>query len=575
MEGENPTRRGDITTRRNSPCHPDILFFRRLPLYDRSALLRTSIAFLLVVCGNGVAQSLAAYPPEGYPPEGHAAERMIQENEAPASLSAVGIVWTPGGSDVEEVRALRMMEGHGIRHVRATRPPTPEGLQAAATFGIALYVDVSAPVSREEVYWEHPAVAGIGWSGPLSYSGCIRWGQIRAGLPSSVTPYVVAPVTPDGSRCTFDEATLVLVDGRMMIRPFARWQAWTQAHAGPVGLAAIGIPRSDAAEPGWTVPRSAEAQARYLEERLGQAHARSVPITFVAGWDASANRGPARFQLTIGEALTPAGQVAVSAVEERPSPFAFAPGEDRAFQDRIWSGLVLMVWVVLFATAGSVIYVPSVRRLVLRYLSAHVFYCESVREGRDATGIAAALIGGCIAGALWVGSVAVLNELAWVRPAVIAAETLSSTGRDLVETAWAAPLAVAAVGVTLWSAALAGWAALVAAGSRWGTTKLSWRQAFMLGALPWWGVLPWMLLTMAGGTLYPADAPLLLLGGALIGSAWTVLRTTYDVYQTTQDWLAGAALLLTPGSLVLGLCAGFLYVHGAELGWLVQVLRYA
>lgn len=97
----------------------------------------------------------------------------------------------------------------------------------------------------------------------------------------------------------------------------------------------------------------------------------------------------------------------------------------------------------------------------------------------------------------------------------------------------------------------------------------------MLGALPWWGVLPWMLLTMAGGTLYPADAPLLLLGGALIGSAWTVLRTTYDVYQTTQDWLAGAALLLTPGSLVLGLCAGFLYVHGAELGWLVQVLRYA
>ncbi|MES3628952.1 MAG: hypothetical protein PPP56_02175, partial [Longimonas sp.] len=174
-------------------------------------MLLISIAYLLVMWGGSGTQSVAASSPKSHAAERYAAEHVAQETGAPERLSVspsvVGVVWTPSGSDVEEVRTLRMMEGNSIRHVRATRPPTPEGMQAAATFGIALYVDVSAPVLRDEAHWEHPAVAGIGWSGPLSYSGCARWGQVRASLPPSVTPYVVAPVTPGGSRCTFDEAT--------------------------------------------------------------------------------------------------------------------------------------------------------------------------------------------------------------------------------------------------------------------------------------------------------------------------------------------------------------------------------
>lgn len=494
-----------------------------------------------------------------------------------ASASEVGVMWKPNGSASEQVQILRTMADHHIRHVRALNWPHEDALQAAATLQIRLYVDMKGSALPPKDRLEHPAVYGIGWAGPLTAEGCAEWAQLRSQLPSDRHRYVAVPVSPRGVACRFNDDTVLLADVRLMDRPFARWYQWQQAHDGPVGIAALGSARSAPDFDGQHAPRSPSAQARMLERLLTEVHTRNVPLTFVAAWTKASNYGPLHFHLTERNSLLPAGQVLARATISAPPPLAWqaepAPSESPVLPP----GMILLVWVLLGGGTAALIYVPPLQRTVLRYLFAHAFYREAVRTGRDATPLPLTILIALLSGALWIGGFAVLTEGVWLRPTVLMVETLPSSLSSLTDFVLAHPartagLVAAGIGAStlLWTSSLT--LALYAVG-----TPLSWPQVLVLGLMPWWGTLVWMLAAIVPAFAWTAHAPLLLIGVALIASAWTALRTAYDVYRTARVPLPVAlgAALGAPGSILLIAIIAAAYMADLPIRWLFSLLLHA
>ena len=495
-----------------------------------------------------------------------------------SSPATIGVVWTPTGPSETQVQALRAMHDAGLRHIRAEAWPQPEALQAAHTLGLQLYIDLAPPVAdlsglRERL--AHPAVRGVGWAGSLTARGCTRWSALRSTLPPSLMRYVVAPVAPAGVACSFDPSTTVLVDVRMLDRPFARWYQWRAAHSGPVGLAALGPARTPTNVQGWTIPRSMLAQARALEHLLEQVHTRGVPIAFAAAWSTASARGPLRFHVAEGDTLLPPGRVVAASTAGPPPPFAWPPGSVSATAHTRPTGTTVAIWGLLLGIIGVFVQLPAARRTVLRYLFAHGFYRASLREGRDATGPTLVALGLLVGGALWGGGQALIDRAAWLRPVLLGVEALPPSLQSWVEVGMTHPGLAAAVVTLALGGALLFWTTAVTLGLQAAGTSISWSQVLMLGLLPWWGVPLWAL-----GAAAPAvgtAVPLMLFTSAFIGAAWSALRMAYDMHRTVHPPLSMTlgAVLCTPGSTLLLAGAGIAYSTGVKGRWMLQLLIYA
>ena len=501
-------------------------------------------------------------------------------NIALAQNTAVGVVWTPDGSPEDQVQTLQSMRKAGIVHVRTAAWPNPKALQAAHAFGLNLYVDISSSsevTPNRQQHLGHPAVRGVGWTGPLTARGCAEWRALRMRLPPALARYVVAPVDPSGAACTFADSTTVLADVRLLNRPFHRWYAWKQAHNGTVGLAAMGPARTAEGPEGWHVRRSTLAQARALETLLQHVHARGVPWAFTATWSSASDRGPLQFHLSTDAQLLPPGRVVAAATAGAPRPFAWPPGPARTASTRLPYSATLVVGLLLLGAVVAVAQVPPVRRTVLRYLFAHGFYRESLRGGRDATQLALAVLTALLMGALWGGGWVVLYHAAWTRPVLLGLEALPPALQSVVSMALHHPgkaaLAVA-TGLTLY---LMFWATLFTLVLQKIRSSLSWTQMFTVGLMPWWGTTLWMMAALIPSSSIGFSAPLVLLAVAVAASTWSAVRTGYDLYQTAHPPVGGAigAALLAPGSFLLfvGAVAGF--ASGTDVPWILHLVWYA
>lgn len=512
---------------------------------------------------------------------GSAAHALAQSGPTPrvAQPAAIGVLWTPTGPPASQVDALRAMQAAGVQHVRVVNAhPHADALQAARTLGVQLYVDLppsqTAPAELRAAL-AHPAIRGVGWAGPLTRRGCARWDAAQAYLPRDVLRYVVVPVAPAGSACSFDRTTTLLVDARLLDRPFARWRTWRAVHAGSVGFAGVGPARSADAPSGWNVPRSLLKQARALEQMLEQVHTRGIPLAFTANWEARAAHRPLRFHLQEGGTLLPPGEVVVASTNGPPPPFAWAAGETRSGRT-LPTGTLLAMWGLGFGVLGVFTQLPAARRTVLRYLFAHGFYRASLREGRDATGVPLTALALLAGGALWGGGQALLSRGAWLRPVLAAREALPPSLQGWSEAVFTAPGLASAVVALALGAGLVLWTTALTAGLHAsGTPAVSWGQVFTMGLLPWWGAPLWAL--GAAAPSVGTEAPLLLGALAFGGAAWTALRTAYDVHRTLHPPVAltvGAAVL-SPGGCLWIAAIGLGYATGTDAAWIVQLLRYA
>lgn len=510
---------------------------------------------------------------------GSAPPARAQSGPRVAQPAAIGVLWTPTGPPASQVDALRAMHAAGLQHVRVVHtPPHADALQAAHTLGMQLYVDL--PPSQTDpaelrASLTHPAIRGVGWAGPLTQRGCARWSTAQPHIPRDVLRYVVTPVAPVGSACSFGRTTTLLVDARLLARPFARWQAWRGVHTGPVGFAGVGPARSADAASGWNVPRSLLGQARALEKLLAQVHTRGIPLAFTSNWEARAVHRPLRFHLQEDGTLLPPGEVVAASTEGPPPPFAWAAGEARSGRT-LPTGTLLAVWGLGLGVLGVFTQLPAARRTVLRYLFAHGFYRASLREGRDATGVPLTALALLAGGALWGGGQALLSHGAWLRPVLVAREALPPSLQGWSEAVFTAPgLASAGVALAL-GAVLVLWTTALTAGLHAsGRKAVSWGQVFTMGLLPWWGAPLWAL--GAAAPSVGTEVPLLLGALAFGGAAWTALRTAYDVHRTLHPPIAltvGAAVLSPGGCLWIG-TTGLVYATGADAVWIGQLLRYA
>lgn len=494
--------------------------------------------------------------------------------------TAVGVVWTPAGPPEVQVEMLQTMHGVGVQHIRVAAWPHSDALQAAHTFGLKLYMDLSPAVAltpARHTHLAHPAVHGVGWAGPLTPSGCARWNALKSRIPSAPMHYVVAPVPPSGTDCTFADSTTVLGDVRLLSRPFDRWYAWKHAHNGPVGLAALGPARSTSGAEGWRIPRSQMAQARALEDLLHQVHARGVPLAFTAGWSAASNPGPLQFHLTQDARLLPPGQVVVASTEGGPRPFAWPPGPERSASAQLPYSATLAIGLLLLGIAGALTQMRPVRRTVTRYLFAHGFYRESLHGGRDATLPTLSALGLLVVGALWGGGWAMLHQVAWTRSILLGLEALPPALRSIVASALQQPGIAALLVAGAIAFGLLFWTTLLTLALQTARSSLSWLQILTMGLLPWWGAPLWMVAALLPTSIIGSSAPLALLASALVGSAWSALRTAYDLHRTAHPpvGVTVGAALLAPGSLLLiGLViAG--YATGTNGLWIMRLMWQA
>ena len=500
----------------------------------------------------------------------------LPQTASATSASAYGVVWTPTGSEEDQIRMVRTLRDHELQAIRTTHVPHSGALQAAAAMNIAVYVDVRPPSELDD-WVHHPAVHGIGWSGGLSAHGCDQWQALRATLPEETLPYVVAPLSPSAIPCSFEPSTTVLVDAREHPSVFTLWQQWTDVHAGRVGIGAIAQGRWADAPAGWNVPRSAEAQARYVEHTLTEAHQRGISPVFTAGWSLSSNRGRFVTALWTHDGLTPAGRVVVDATHTAPTPLALPPGSDELYSSSLPSSVVLSIWLLVGGLAWMLIQLPVLRRTMQRYLFTPTFYHDSMREGREVTPrVTGALFFG-VGGALIAGGSTLLYALRDTRAAFLAFDPLSKGAQSHIEALLGAPFSVVAVGGGIFLAGVAVWALIASLSSRWAPSPLSWLQTMTLALMPGWLMLPWLLAVVIASFSLPPYILVALAGGAGLILAWIGVRTGYDLYRTSRIpvWLMPPLIALTPSSLALASFVYWIHTHVADPGWLALLLWHA
>lgn len=500
----------------------------------------------------------------------------------------LGVVWTPPVHPDSALRALDRMHAVGATTVRVTRLPSDTIAARADTLGLRLYVDlpvshVSAPRLPEalaraapalerlfSLARRHPSITHVGLARSVDTtvpSTCItldRWTQRIHAQNSSLRTYYVTPFSADADQCV-GSVDLPLLDVRDQAAPVARWLQW-ESQTDQVGLGTVGTWVRPGAPPGLQVPHSPERQARHLERvlsRLLDSTRTSPPVVFVSRWrDRSSSLMPSR-RYGLHDATgqrRPAAGVVSGFYSGTQTVFAFPTG-DQANRDP--SLLAIFAWGLL-AVIG-VIYAQSlfVRRTVARYFTAHGFYVDAVRQGRDLhpglTGVLLCVVATSLGGAGALTAQVAGSHAITGRALEALSPEIGSALAHAVERPAVAGFVVGGIAlalVLLWTGIL-----LVVA-RRW--SRFTPSQALVLAVWPAWpGLLP-LPLALATGPESPISPSLFgfsLLGGGTLALVYYTLAVVSDYHSVTDvPWpiallLAGLSplVLLAFGLVVLNL----------------------
>lgn len=543
----------------------------------------TAVSLLmLVACWLGI--GLGGEALGGLPDDAPA-----QVDTARSAPAARGVVWSVPGSRRAALLELERIRAVGATAVRVRGPIAyPSVLQRADSLNLRVYLDLplrslsaeglaaaldtidaaAERVGAQAQQFASVAAVGLGASLDTSTPATCRLldelaSRVRAHAPDARL-YYVTPFRAKADRCT-DRVDRVLIDTRGLPDPVARWAAWQDGVSG-VGVGSAGTWVDPGAGRGLLQPHSPERQARYLEtalttwipdrtdlDPLNPDTVAPPPEVFVSRWKYE----PAMLERGYG-LHTPEG-------DPRPSRtvvHGIYSGEQRvfAFERGIApgsgaSGAVAFGWVIVALLAILYARRPLFRRSLARYFTAHGFYCDAVREGRDTMPVASATllaVTGIAIGVVVGGGAYAVQELPATSRVV---EALPAGPASVLAAAIEAPLLTAAwtggVGIVL----LVLWAAALQLASRqW--TALSAGQALMLVTWPCWPALPWMGAALVVASLNGTGAALqlgLVAAGGLATLA-VVGRVLYDYAVVTRIPAAAAAglALVSPPALVAG-----------------------
>ncbi len=486
--------------------------------------------------------------------------------QAAAGQAWKGMVWAVPADDRQAEADLRAMRDIGVEAVRVGLVTDEALLALADTLGLHLFQELPldalpAPALQDTLAYamgaleavlararRHPSIRHLGLarrSDTSDPAACAYFEQLAARAHAAGVKVYYVSLFKDGDRCR-DRVDFVLWDG-------------LDGTAGEIprgdGLATLGTWVAPDAPAGLRVPHSAEAQARYLETHLRAwlEGAPAPPPVFVHRWrdagHATLAGGPEspdpygrRYGLLDRDgAKRPAFEVVKGLYTSRQRVFAFPAG--RA-PDRPVSEWVLLGWGMFLMLGIYYARAPRFRFMVPRYFTAHGFYREAIRQGRDVLPVASALLLvmmglstgmlGSVLAEAYAADATVLLFLKKLPAGVLEAVVL------LLTRPWLLLLLLGSVyvlGVALWALVLG------ALSRRYRTLMPG--QVLMLVVWPRWVFLPVLVGTMVVSALPPDTmhpARWLLAVAWLVLTVWATVRTLYDYAMVTRASLPGVLL---------------------------------
>lgn len=501
-----------------------------------------------------------------------------------------GVVWQqPDLPHHARIDLLRMGES-GIQAVRTGPVHTSDLLELADTLGLQLFQEL--PVQRlparrlrdtlafsqrmlNQVLRAsagHPSARtfGLAWASDTSDStACAYFASlaelVRRTVGSSARVYYVTPfIENDVCSHTVD---FVLIDALLRQDPSSLLRRWHAAHPDvPAGIASIGqYVRSDERH-GLRVEGSPESQARYLERTLRRIYQEGHPATavFVYRWrdlqplvpsPAFDLENPYRHAFGLLSAngnARPSLNVVAGVFGRGQDVFAFPAGRDAPDGYPLTTLAGWLVFIVLGVAFASS---PRLRPMVPRYFTAHGFYREAVREGRDVLLTASIVLLVALALAVAVIWFVVLDALRTSPDFLLLFRMLPIGLQEFLVTILSRPILFLLLVGSVYGVSLTVWSAMLAFASR-RRYPLAPAQALMLAIWPRWTVLVLLLGAMVLATLPETWT---FMGASILLAAWvgvTLLatgRTLYDYASVTRvpglQLVAGA--LLNPLVLML------------------------
>jgi len=491
------------------------------------------------------------------------------------AVPLLGVVWEPPDAPGPALQQLTRIHATGATAVRLTALPASDTLFARAdSLGLRLFVDlpvahVSAAALGDALVDARPALdrlrtlarrhASVQYVGlahhantttPAACPVLAEWTDRLHSAPVALRTYYVTPFSASVDRCA-GAVDLPLLDTRGGPDPVERWKSWA-GDTTQVGVGALGTwVRSDSAH-GLQVPHSPERQARYLERvfsRVLDAGASAPAALFVYRWADRAD--PLSFRHyglhEASGAPRPAADVVTGFYTGEQRVFAFPSGTAPASAPH---GHILIGWILIAVLAVLYAQSPYVQQTAARYFSAHGFYRDAVRKGRDVGPAINALL--LLVATIAFGSiVSLLLRSAGTLPSaehVVAA--LPPSLRALVVGGLAQPILAGTLVSGGSLVLLLGWMLILVLVARQ-ETSFSFAQGLMLVAWPCWPALVGLIVALVIATAPLGSSfvlGLLIGGGTIIAITTRVLR---DYQSVTRLPAARVMALALPSPLVL------------------------
>ena len=342
-----------------------------------------------------------------------------------AQSTIKGVVWNPPARLENAAQDLLRMKALGVQAVRIPLTQSTELYRVADSLEIALYQDLPFEhlTSKELIQVRDSAkqILDSALREASLYRSARHFGLTRYSDTSSpescafleelisfakskygnLNTFYYATFFIEEERCT-QSADLVLLNAMDEPDITAANNRWHTTHPDiPMGYSALGTwvltPfEGENQTYGYLNEHSEEYQARFLETQLNTLlydNASAQPhVLFVYRWRDSRLRYPSPahnlvqpYRHTYG--LLSSGyqpRVAYTIVEGlytgQQRKFALQPGQS-VNQNNEW--VILFIWINVFILSVSFAYFPRFRLMVRRYFTAHGFYREAVREGRE------------------------------------------------------------------------------------------------------------------------------------------------------------------------------------------------
>lgn len=471
-----------------------------------------------------------------------------------------GVVWQMPANRLQAENDLRLMHQRGVEAVRTGIVRDTIVLAVADTLGLQLFqelpvtglsasqlLDTLVSVRRElegalarAPRFSSTRHFGIARRSDTSTQRACDYVEELAARVRAVRNARVyyTTVFEESDRCAA-AVDFVLLETRDAKDPKATLQEWTLHHPDtPAGIGALGT-WVDNRQEGLLQPHSIQSQARYLETHLTALldHAPPAQVVFVHRWrdvDEPTIRGDLprpgvqHYGLFAANGLPrPASAVLEGIYNDTQRIFAFATGIATP-QPFPWHFLV--GWLPLFLVGICYASMRQFRGVTLRYFTAHNYYQDAVRIGRDINADSGVLllvvlaISAGVTGGLFLQTMQETTALHYL------VNSLPVTERRMVLMLLARPLGLIFALASVYALGIALWGALLSAAVR-RTQPLEAAQVLILVLMTHWPCLLLLLASLTASSLpFAHAAPLMITVAGLwfLMDLWAAIRTLRD-----------------------------------------------